>query len=167
MPPGSWWPWIKLVHVSAAILWCASALGAFWYVIVAGWERRQSPDDPELRRRDDWVRRHFLTVVILEHVSFVVLVPTGLVLAGMVGLPLWSGWSGYKVGIALGIFVPLEIYDGWLSHWHLPRRLAERDRRPEAYATAVRQHDAFLVWGGVIVGVGIPVVLWLVMLKPA
>ncbi len=59
--------WLKLVHLSAAIIWCASAVGAFWYVIVAWWERRKGPEDRELIRRDEWVRWQFLWVVIVEH----------------------------------------------------------------------------------------------------
>ncbi len=158
--------WWKLIHLSAAIVWCASALGAFWYVIVAWWERRKLPEDQELVRRDEWVRWHFLVVVILEHVSFLVLLPSGWYLMTSMGYKLAMGWLAAKVAIVVFVLIPLEVFDIWLSHWQVPRTHLRRVENPDAYARAVRLHNIFLVVGMAVVGICIPAILWLVVFKP-
>ena len=160
---------LKLIHLCAAILWSASALGAFWYLIVSTWERRQDPS-PEQVRRDDWLRYHFGFVVMVEHLAFFVLVPTGLQLARVLSLPLFTPWMmpwlAAKLLIVWGLFIPMEVLDIWLSHWVLPRRYHRREVEHEAWVQARRWHDLFLVVGGALVVLGIPAVLYLIVMKP-
>lgn len=158
---------IKLVHIGAAMVWTASALGAFWFVIASAWDRRQHPDDPEIQRRDAWVRLQFCRAVILEHVAFAVLIPTGFMLMASLHFTFAMAWFAWKVGIVTGVFIPLEIFDTWLSHWHLPRALARATEAPDALRRAERLHDGFLWGGGALVVALIPVVVYLVVMKPS
>lgn len=158
---------LKLIHLSAAMLWTASALGAFWFLVVSAWERRKHPDDPEIRRRDAWVRLQFCRAVILEHLAFAVLIPTGFMLMTALRLNFGMGWFAAKVAIVVAVFIPLEIFDVWLSHWHLPRALARGAEAPEVLRRAERLHDVFLWVGGALIVALIPATIYLVVMKPA
>ena len=169
MPLAEWYLHLKLLHITAAIVWGAVAVGAWWFVLVSWWQRRAAPDDPELERRDDWVRYHFLVVVIAEHLAFLLLIPSGVLLALALGMDMANTppWLRWKAGIALVVFVPMEVVDVWLSHWLLPRRMRDKDAAPAAYRQAVRWHEAFLWCGTVVIGVGLPAVLYLAVFKPS
>ncbi|MDP6933778.1 MAG: hypothetical protein QGG40_12720 [Myxococcota bacterium] len=160
----AWYTWIKLVHVFSVVLWTASALGAFWYVVIARWQLSRQPDDPELQRRDRWVRAQFLVAVLLEHVAFVVAVPSGLMLMSILeagSIP----WMQAKLAIVLGVFLPMEVFDIWLSHLALPRAMRGDDRAWER--RLVRWHDRFLYGGGTLICVLIAIVFWLIIVRPS
>lgn len=164
--------WLRWIHLGSFTVWSASALGAYWLVIVAGLERRRNMADPEIARRDEWVRRRFLDVVWLEHAAFVVLLASGVYRAHRFGLlESWdtlfaARWLRWKIALIFGVVVPFEIYDMWLAHWHLPRLLR---REPEGSAVRERawqSHDRFMWIGGAILSVVIPVIAWLAVFRP-
>lgn len=128
-----WYPILKFVHIAAAVLWSGSAIGAFWFVLVSRRDTAANPDDPELVRRDLWVRAMFSQVVIVEHVAFVVLLPTGWWLMSTVGY-LALPWMKLKLALVLAIMVPLELADIWLSHRLVPRALARTAPTREAFS---------------------------------
>jgi hypothetical protein len=164
--------WLRWIHLGAFTVWSATALGAYWLVVVARRESRRAPEDGELARRDEWVRERFLDVVWLEHVAIVVLLATGVWRAYRFGL-LWSWetllearWLCWKLALVGFVVVPFEAYDIWLSHWHLPRLLRREPPGSSARAAAWRHHDRFMWIGGGILALVIPVIAWLSVFRP-
>jgi hypothetical protein len=158
---------LKLVHLGACIVWAGSALGAFWIVLVATWQARRSPEDAELDRRLVWVRLQFSHAVVLEHVAFLVLVGSGLLLQRALSLDWMIPWFAAKCIIVFGVFVPLEAFDVWLSHWRVPHAVGRAGQDPDDLRRVMRWHDVFLWGGGAVVMVLIPFVVWLIVVKPA
>ena len=164
--------WLRWIHLGSFTVWSASALGAYWLVIVAGLERRKNMADPELARRDDWVRRRFLDVVWLEHAAILVLLASGVYRAHRFGLfDSWdvlmaARWLRWKLALILFVVVPFEAYDIWLSHWHMPRLLRREPFGSPARERAWAAHDRFMWFGGAILSVVIPVIAWLAVFRP-
>jgi hypothetical protein len=165
--------WLLLGHLTGVIVWSASAVGAYWLVVAAGIDRRRHRDDPELERRDLWVRRRFLEVVWLEHAGLVLLLACGIGLALRYGND-WSTlvggssprWLRWKLSLVFGIAVPFELYDIWLSHWHLPRLLRREPAGSARLARAWRLHDGFMWIGGGILLAVIPAIIALAVFRP-
>ena len=63
----------------------------FFDWVIGGWEHRKNKADPEIARRDDWVRRRFLDVVWLEHAAILVLLASGVFRAYRFGL--FESWE--------------------------------------------------------------------------
>ena len=79
------------------------------------------------------------------------------------GAPRWLRWKLALVGL---VILPFELYDVWLSHWHLPRLLAREREESGLRAAAWRQHDRFMWIGGAILMAVIPAVLALAVFRP-
>ena len=161
-----WYLYIKFLHVFCVGLWSFSAVGAFWFVYVANRERRQARGDDELLRRDEWVRWHFNNVVFLEHVAFPLVLITGGLLFAAASWNLSAGWLALKVAIILGVFVPMEILDTWLSHFHVPRAMRDKAKDPARFRAALKRQDNFLRYSSWAVLLLVPSVMFLALVKP-
>ncbi|MDH4017529.1 MAG: hypothetical protein OEV20_09325 [Actinomycetota bacterium] len=166
-----WRGLIRFVHIAAFLGWAGPAMGASWFVYVAGWERRKRPEDGELLRRERWVRRQFNLVVALEHLAFATLVVTGLMLMESVD---WAyagqSWLGWKLLLVFVIFIPMELLDVILSAWFgraMKPDPEAADSDASTYARAARVQDLFLRATIPPVMIGIPVALYLAVVKPA
>jgi uncharacterized membrane protein len=166
-----WRSWIRFVHVAAFVGWAGPAMGASWLVYVAAWDRRRHPDDAELLRRERWVRRQFNLVVALEHLAFATLIVTGLMLMEAVD---WAyagqAWVAWKLALVFVVFLPMELVDVVLSAWLGGEMRADPEADEEAaqgYARAARVQDLFLRATIPPVMVGIPIALYLAVVKPA
>ena len=157
---------IKFIHLSAVMVWSSSALGGFYYVLVASWEYRRNRDDEELARRYEWTRWHFNFVVIAEHVAFLVLLPTGLMLAAMFNWNQELPWLYLKIWVVLYVFIPMELMDMALSHFFVPRAMLQRQSHPARYRRVMKFHDRFLFVSSLIVAITIPWVVYLATAKP-
>ncbi len=161
---------IRFVHVFAFVGWAGPAMGGSWFVYAAAWARAKQPESEELLRREQWVRRQFNLVVALEHVAFATLVVTGLMLAEAVDWA-WAGqsWLGWKLGLVFLIFIPMELLDVALSAW-FGRAMRVDDEGdaldPAGYARAARWQDLFLRATIPPVMIGIPLALYLAVVKP-
>jgi hypothetical protein len=159
------------VHIAAFVGWAGPAMGASWFVYVASWERAARPEDAELLRREQWVRRQFNRVVALEHVAFAALVVTGLMLAEAVDWA-WAGqrWLDWKLLMVCAVFIPMELADVVLSAWLGRASRPGADglvRDADEYARAARWQDLFLRATIPPVMIGIPITLYLAVAKPA
>ena len=157
---------VKTLHVYSVMLWTSSAIGGFYYVVVAARERYSNKGDEELRRRYEWARWHFNKVVILEHVALIIMLPTGLMLATTLGWNQEIGWLAQKVAIVTFVFIPMEIIDIALSHWIVPRAMLGRSDQPAHYRRVMTFHTRFLRVTSYIILVTFPWVVYLVVAKP-
>lgn len=158
---------IKAVHILAATLWAFATAGPMlFYVMPAMADISSDPENPELERRGNWVLEQFDRTVILEHVSFVVILFTGALLysTGIAGLR--DGWFLAKMSIVIGFFIPLEIYDIWLSHFKAPRMTRTKDADPIAYAAFRKFYYKYLKFLGIPILLTVPTVLILALTKP-
>lgn len=160
-------PLLRFVHVAAFLVWAGPAMGASWFVYAAAWARRHEREDEELLRRERWVRRQFNFVVAAEHLGFGVLVVSGMMLAETTD---WAyagqSWFAWKLVLVFLIFVPMELLDVVLSAWLQRLMKPGSPLDPAAYARAARVQDLFLRATIPPVLIGIPVVLYLAVVKP-
>ena len=157
---------VKFIHLMSVIVWSASALGGFYYVLVASWERRHNPADAELARRYEWTRWHFNFVVIMEHAAFIVAIPTGLMLAAIFNWNQEIPWLHVKIMVVVFVFVPMEILDMALAHFYVPRAMLGRESHPARYRRVMKFHDRFLLVTSFIVVTTVPWVIYLATAKP-
>jgi hypothetical protein len=158
---------IRTIHVLAATLWAFTTIAPMrFYVRPTLQAYSRNPDDPELRRRRDWVLEQFDKVVILEHVAFLIILITGplLFLTGVVSLH--DRWFLVKMAIVIVVFIPLEIYDVWLSHVAAPRATRRKQENPKAYDLFRRRYVGFLRGVTPLILMTVPTVLILALAKP-
>lgn len=101
---------LKLIHLGALIFWLGPALGA-WLVLKAVETGSYQPGS-----LTEKVSRVFYLTVLLEHVAFIVLLATGLLMAihfQMMG----SDWLNQKLYLVFLVVVPLELADIALGNW--------------------------------------------------
>ncbi len=157
--------YVKFVHVCAVTLWAwSTSVAYYWYVRAAyiGW--RKNPDNPEMKRRKDWALEQFDNGVVIEHVAFPVALVTGLTMFFVGGWDLDRPWLKYKLAIILFIFVPMEIIDIWLSHFGGKKEQFHGD--PDRYEGLVRFHWKFFSVVTPLVGIFIPTLIFLAVVKP-
>ncbi len=138
--------WFKAIHMIFAMIWVWStsvAYGSYLVPAVRKWLRNPEGVD-EIQMRN-WVMERFDQGVILEHIAFPVLLITGplLMLAG--GWTAADGWLAAKLVLVVLLFIPIELYDYWLSHFTGNKeklRLAGKDKEYELF---IHRHWWFLI----------------------
>lgn len=161
-----WYQQIRFVHLLAVMIWSFSTAVAYtWYVKSAwlGWQRQ--PDDPARRARRDWVMEQFDRGAILEHVAFPLVIVTGLSLFWLGGWSLASGWLLVKLALVVIIFVPMEVFDYWISHFGGSKR-QWRESDPARYERLMQWHWRFFRITTPLVVVFIPVIIYMAAVKP-
>ena len=110
---------LKVIHISALLVWIGPTLGAWWMLRLAS--RRFG--DPGMVSQ--YLYQAFLDLLWLEHGAFAALLLSGVSLAWLhdaFGQP----WLQLKLLLVLAIVVPLEVFDIWLGHVRLPRLFHHR-----------------------------------------
>lgn len=158
---------VKAIHILAATLWAfATTAPMLFYVMPTMGQLAKDPDNAELKRRGDWVLEQFDRVVILEHGSFIVLICAGLLLYSTGAADFSMGWFAAKMVLVIGFFIPLEIYDIWLSHIKAPRMTRMKDIDPEGYAKFRTFYYKYLKGLGIPILLTVPAALLLALTKP-
>ena len=84
---------VKAAHIISAFLWSFTTISPMlFYVNPTMKKLKANPDDPELKRRGEWVLEQMDRVVILEHIALAVLLITGLMLYASGVASFASGW---------------------------------------------------------------------------
>ncbi|NRF28138.1 DUF2269 domain-containing protein [Vibrio coralliilyticus] len=99
---------LKLIHIGALVFWLGPSLGA--------WLAFRAIVNMPISESTSRVNRLFYIMVTVEHIAFVGLLITGLMMALQIGW-LQAPWLQQKLFIVLLIVVPIEIVDILLGNW--------------------------------------------------
>ena len=141
-----YYSYIKFVHVVFAAMWVFStAVGYAFYVLPVMKAWRRNPDDPEILVARDWVMERFDEGVIYEHVAFPIILITGPMLYIAGGWNTAAGWLDLKLLILIGLFIPIEIADYYLSHFGGNKSKIRATGDAVAYERAIHTHWWFFL----------------------
>lgn len=148
-----WYLQIKFIHLMFATIWLWSTSVAFInYVVPAIRAWLNNPDDIRSRADRDLMMERFDRGVVLEHIAFPGVIITGLCLLIIGGWNADSLWLVIKLSLVILVFVPMEVFDYWLSHFGGNKANVRRRYRdlPEPaadahYEQAIRFHWWFLI----------------------
>ncbi len=161
--------YLKFFHVFFVMIWSwSTAVAYIWYVRLAfrRWERR--PDDPETRARRDFAMEQFDRGVVLEHIAFPIIVITGplLFITGNWRVTEEPSWLLVKLAIVIFIFLPLEGFDYWLSHFGGNKPRIRKSGDMEKYQRYMGYHWLFLRIATPLIGIFVPLTIFLAIVKP-
>lgn len=160
--------YFKFFHVFFVLMWTMSAVGAYiFYLRATIYEFQERPEDKELERRLVWAYEQFDKTVILEHIAFPIVLLTGLLMFFGSVWSLEHHWMLVKLAIVFGFFVPLEIYDIWISHVLGPRISKNKNADPGAWDEGRALHWKFLKGSSPWIRITVPTVVFLAVVKPA
>ncbi len=158
---------IKFIHVIFMAVWFMSTAVAYtWFVQSAFYQAEKRPDDPEYQRKKAWALEQFDKGVVLEHIAFPILLITGPLMYWLSGWEISWNWLGVKLLIIIGIFIPMEIFDYWISHFGGNKTYLKEQGDQERYEKIVNWHWKFLRNSTPVVAIFIPVVIFLAVVKP-
>jgi uncharacterized membrane protein len=164
---GPYYQYIKFIHLFFVMIWLwSTAVGFVHYLlpVIKAW--RRNPDDDDIRTMRDWVMERFDHGVIYEHVAFPMILLTGPLLWIVGGWTPASGWFVMKLLIILGIYLPIEFCDYYLSHFGGNKERLRKLGDEDAYERGVQRHWMFfLVTSPPIMMFGLMVV-FLAVVKP-
>lgn len=159
--------YIKFVHVFFAFIWGLSVPPAYSvYVKNAIRDAQADPGNQELTRREDWVWEQLDKLIVLEHIAWPILIITGPILYLGSGWQLTDPWLFLKLAIIIIIYIPLEIYDIWFSHFYGARAHARKDEDPEGYHVMRQRQLAYFRFVSLTVRITIPLLYFLAIVKP-
>ncbi|MCG8316583.1 MAG: hypothetical protein MI976_25500 [Pseudomonadales bacterium] len=159
--------YIKFIHVFFVMIWAWSTAVAYsWYVKGAFLRWEKHPDDPVVIQRRNWAIEQFDKGVVLEHVAFPIILITGPLLYFIGPWNMDFTWLLIKLAIVAFVFVPVEIFDYWLSHFGGNKSKLRRRNEMDKYEKAIQQHWKFLKISTPIIIIFVPSVLFLAIVKP-
>ena len=114
----------------------------------------------------NWAMERFDDGVVLEHIAFPVIMITGPMLWLIAGYGADSNWFVLKLLLVFGFFLPLEIFDYYLSHFGLNKRQVRETGSLPAYEAAIDLHwRFFIIVSGPVALIGVAIV-FLAIVKP-
>lgn len=163
---------VKFVHLLFAMVWLWSTAVAYLTYIVPVVRRWfADPNNPELLVLRNEALERFDDGVVLEHIAFPVVLLTGLCLLLVGGWGPDSYWLVLKLGVVCLIFLPIEVYDYWLSHFGGNKKNIRRREGGDAmasprYEQVMQYHLWFLVVTTPLIAIGGVSVVYLATVKP-
>jgi hypothetical protein len=141
--------------------WVAAALGA---QAVISLSRRAGDPAQEIA-----ARRRMQPALVAEHAALALVLLSGsaLMLHHRWGLG-HARWLALKLGLVAFLVVPLEAFHAYVSHSWLARGLRQTPAPPFSrdLERAVGMDDMIRVIAGVLLGLGLPLIVWLSLAKP-
>lgn len=160
--------WLKALHVLAVMAWAWSTAVAYIYFIKPAYRRAlRDPDDAGARAERDRFMELFDRGVVIEHVAFLIILATGLLLLWISGFTVlkWT-WLGAKLLLVAVVFVPMEIADAYLAHGAGNKRRLRRAGQGDRHEHMMERHWRFFRVTEPIVMVLIPMAIVLAIAKP-
>lgn len=160
-----WFPIVKVIHLGALVIWLGPSGGAWMVLMLA----RHKAGEPSLVTH--YLYRGFFQMLWLEHLGFVTMLASGVVLLGMYGLgAMATAWLEFKLAIVVLVIVPIEAADLWFSHRGLPQIFVSR--RPDAPYTGSEKrlldlyHLRFVPIALPVLLTAVVTIMWLAIAKP-
>jgi len=127
---------------------------------------RINPGDPEILVARNWVMVRFDDGASYEHIAFPMVLITGPLLYVLGGWNSSMGWMDLKLLIVIGLFIPVEILDFYMSHFGGNKRKIRDSGDMEKYERYVQRHWwFFLVTTPAMMVYGV-LVMFLAITKP-
>ena len=149
------------VHVAAVALWAGAAVAGQ----VLLWRARSGGDlGRELR-----TLRRAQPLLAVEHGAFAIALVSGAVLMADRGFSLGHPrWFGVKLGLVAFLFVPLEAMHAYVGHVWIARGLRETPAPPfsKDLARGIGMDDMVRTLAALLLGVAVPLVVWLSRARP-
>jgi uncharacterized membrane protein len=159
--------YIKFVHLVAVMVWVFSTAHAYAFYLVPVFKAwRRNPGDAGIIEMRNWVMERFDHGVIYEHIAFPVILITGPLLFIAGGHSIAENWILLKLLIIIGLFIPIEIVDYYLSHFGGNKHLIRLTGDMESYERHIQWHWWFLLLTSVPVMVGALSIIFLAVVKP-
>jgi len=114
-------------------------------------------------------RRRLQPALVLEHTALAVLLVSGFALLRHHGWGLGHArWLALKVGLVAFLLVPLEAFHAYVCHRWLARALRQAPAPPSSrdLERALGMDDMVRVLAVPLLGLGLPLILWLSLAKP-
>ncbi|HET8707012.1 MAG TPA: hypothetical protein VFM46_11990 [Pseudomonadales bacterium] len=159
--------YIKFIHLFFVMIWSWSTSVAYtWYVKGAYLKWEKNPNDPQAIQRRNYAQEQFDKGAVLEHVAFPVVMITGPLLYWIGPWTLDFKWVLIKILIVLFIFVPIEVFDYYLSHFGGNKEKLRRKGLMDKYEISMRRHWTFLKVTTPFIVIFMPLVIFLATVKP-
>ena len=165
---GPHYPVIRFIHIAAVMVWLFSTPVAYSYYLVPAFKAwRRNPDDPQTLELRNWVMERFDQGAILEHIAFPIIMVTGPLLYMLAGYDTGDDWMLMKLLIVFGLFLPIEVFDYTISHFHGAKKNIRARGDEEGYERYMRLHWNFFVYITVPISMLGLFVVFLAVVKPS
>ena len=114
-------------------------------------------------------RRRIQPLLVAEHVGLAVALLAGLALMEARGEgPARARWLGVKLGLTVFLVLPLEAMHAWVCHGWIARGLRETAAPPFSrdLARGIGMDDMIRALAVPLLGVGVPLIVWLSVRHP-
>jgi len=164
---GPYYLQIKFVHVVFVAMWVFSTSVAYAFYILPVFKAwRRNPHDPEILVARNWVMERFDDGVSYEHIAFPMVLITGPLLYILGGWNTSMAWLDLKLLIVIGLFIPVEIIDFYMSHFGGNKRKIRDSGDMEKYERYMQRHWwFFLVTTPAVMVYGV-LLMYLAITKP-
>ena len=102
----------------------------------------------------------------LEHIAFPIVILTGATLVWLAGWGMDSRWLLAKLILVTLVFVPMEIFDYWISHLGGSKKQWRLKGDMKRYEKLMRWHWRFFQISTPLVVCVIPAIIYLAVTKP-
>jgi len=138
--------YIKFIHVIFVMMWVFSTMMAYGYFllpVMKAW--RRNPQDGEVIVIRDWIMERFDEGAVYEHIAFPIVLITGPLLYIVGGWSTGVGWLDLKLLIVIGLFIPIEVMDFYLSHLGGNKRRIRDSGDMQKYERHIHMHWWFFL----------------------
>ncbi|MBL8628174.1 MAG: hypothetical protein JNM81_01000 [Rhodospirillaceae bacterium] len=158
---------IRFVHLTAVMVWVWSTSVAYAYYLLPVFKAwRRNPDDQQIIELRNWVMERFDHGVIYEHIAFPIVIIAGIMLYIVGGHSTAENWLLLKLAIVIGVFIPIEITDYYLSHFGGNKHKLRKAGSAQDYERGIQLHWWFFLITTAVVMLGGTAVIFLAVVKP-
>lgn len=159
--------YLKFIHLMAVMVWVWSTSVAYAFYLVPVFKAwRRNPDDGEVIAMRNWVMERFDQGASYEHTAFPIVMITGPLLYWVGGFDMGLGWLSLKLLIVVGLFIPIEVMDYYLSHFGGSKQHFRERGDWQGYEVAIHRHWWFLLLTSPAIMMSAMFVLFLAITKP-
>jgi len=159
--------YIKFIHVFAVMAWIWSTSQAYAFYLVPVFKAwRRNPTDQGVIELRNWAMDRFDHGVIYEHIAYPVILITGPLLYVIMGYSMNQNWLLLKLLIVIGVTLPIEIFDYYISHLKGRKLLHKQANGDEAYERCLHIHWWFLLVTSAPIMTAASAIVFLAVAKP-